>query len=102
MKDFPSKSLPETGPLVDRGVLEVTNRDLLENGYKQNAVINEVRGTVQTLKENVQVLSTTVASHAKVIELLTSLKSMAVWMLCFLGLSGVVQLLHWLAQVIKE
>lgn len=93
------KDLPITGPLVDRAVLEVTNRDLLENGYKQNEIINEVRETVQTLKDNVQALSTTVASHAKVIELLTSLKSMAAWILCFLGLGGLAQLIHWLSQM---
>lgn len=93
--------LPTSGPLVERSSMEVTNKDLLANSYAQNGIINEVRLTVKTLESNVQLLSTTVASHAKVIELLTNIKSIGSWMLAFMGLGGVAQLLHWLVALGK-
>lgn len=97
-----NKDLPTSGPLVEQSSLEITNKDLLQNSYAQNGIINEVRAAVKTLESNVQLLSTTVASHAKVIELLTTIKSIGAWMLTFMGLGGFAQLIHWLVTLGKD
>lgn len=88
-----SNPLPTTGPLGKRKDYDVTNRDLLENAYLQNKVINDVHGTVAAVDQKVQTLAVTVASHAKVIDLLASIKTIALWLLGFLGIGGVASFL---------
>lgn len=80
--------LPTTGPLGKPDDYQVTNRDLYKNALEQNKVINEVHGTVAAVDSKVQTLAITVASHAKVIDLLGSIKTIAIWLLAFIGLGG--------------
>jgi hypothetical protein len=93
MSDQP---LPISGPLGRRQDYNPTNRDLYDNALKQNKVINQVHLTVAAVDTKVQTLATTVASHAKVIDLLTSIKTIALWLLAFLGLGGLGSIAAWL------
>jgi len=89
------EDLPISGPLGKGENYQPTNKDLYENALRQNKAINIVHGTVRDLGTNVQTLATTVASHAKVISLLESIKTTAIWILSFLGVGGVLTFLNW-------
>jgi hypothetical protein len=91
-----SDPLPTSGPLGHRGDYNPTNRDLYDNALKQNAVINKVNLTVVAVDSKVQTLALTVESHDKVINLLESIKTIALWLLAFLGLGGILSILSWI------
>jgi hypothetical protein len=90
-----SEPLPTSGPLGKSDHYQVSNRDLWDNALKQNEVINKVHSTVGALDGKVQVLATTVSSHAKVIGLLEQIKTIAIWLLAFLGIGGIGSFLNW-------
>ena len=83
-----TQPLPTSGPLGKSENYNPTNRDLYDNALKQNDAINKVHQTVAAVDNKVQTLAITVASHAKVIDLLASIKNIALWLLAFLGLGG--------------
>lgn len=89
--------LPTVGPIGKRDDYNPTNRDLYENAMAQNKAINEVHATVgtveskiKTVDDKVQTLAITVNSHATVIDALKQIKSVAIWILCFVGAGGVI------------
>lgn len=97
------KSLPTTGPLGKRENYEPTNRDLLNNAYKQNDAINsqgdeiqEVKKSVLSVDSKVQTLSETVKDHSEVIDNLKQIKSIVIWMLSFVGLGGLASFVNFL------
>jgi len=97
------KPLPITGPLGKRENYEPTNRDLLDNAYKQNDAINSqneeikgVKASVLSVDSKVQTLSTTVKSHSDVIETLTQIKTIVIWMLSFVGFGGLVSFINFI------
>lgn len=92
-------SLPTSGPLGKKENYEPTNRDLYNNALQQNALINDVSVAVNDLKvkvknvdDKVQELATTVASHSEIVNQLKNIKSVALWILSFAGLEGIVEL----------
>jgi hypothetical protein len=94
--DLKNHALPTSGPLGKRETYEPTNRDLLDNAYKQNGVINKVGETVIGLDVKLQTLAVTVSGHARVIDALQSIKTIAIWILGFVGIGGIAEVLNWL------
>lgn len=82
--------LPISGPLGKRDDYNPSNRDLYDNALMQNKAINEVHSTMGGLDSKVQSLAITVASHARVIETLGSIKTIALWLLAFVGMGGLI------------
>ena len=86
-------ALPTSGPLGKKENYEPTNRDLYNNALKQNGVINELSDSTKELNDKVQALATTVASHTEVIDKLSQIKSVIMWLLLFVGVGGLSSLL---------
>lgn len=92
--------LKTSGALGHKSSYEPTNQDLLQNAYEQNKAIN-------VLTTNMADIKTTVANHVTVITELKSIKEVvlkfwwaALWILMFLGLSGLVAIGKWLISLI--
>lgn len=81
--------LPVTGPLGKKKDYEPTNMDLLENAYKQNAAINSVTTNMQELKTTVSNHSTVIAELVSIRKTIVSAGNKLLWLLSFLGVSGV-------------
>lgn len=81
--------LPTTGPLGRRDDYEVTNRDLYKNALQQNIAINAINTELQGVTK-------TVADHSKMIDLLTTIKTTAIWLLTFMGIGGAASVLNWI------
>lgn len=88
--------LPTSGPLGKRDDYNPTNRDLYDNALRQNKTINEVHSVVGEVRGEVMTLKDTVKNHGEVIDAIVQIKTIALWILAFVGLGGLASAANWI------